>query len=249
METFSLSPRLSAIASLVPKGARVVDVGTDHGYVPVWLVKHQAAATVIATDIKPGPLEKAVMSARRAGVEDRIKFLLCDGLSDCPPEEADTVIIAGMGGETIINILREAPWTRCGGRRLILQPMTKPELLRQWLSDNGYSILGERLVKDAGVIYAIIVASEGRQTPLTEAELYTGGWELICDDPLFEEYLELLASKTARAIEGLRQSRKGEDAPRLEKLKAASAGFEIMRKRLMAKKKGRGIHGDGKDDT
>ncbi|MGI5936860.1 MAG: tRNA (adenine(22)-N(1))-methyltransferase [Oscillospiraceae bacterium] len=239
METFSLSPRLSAIASLVPKGAKVADVGTDHGYVPVWLVQRQVAASVIATDIKPDPLEKAVLSARRAGVEDRIKFLLCDGLRDCPPEETDTVIIAGMGGETIRNILKEAPWTRGEGRRMILQPMTKPELLRLWLNDNGYAIYGEKLVKDAGVIYPIILASGGQQPPLTEAELYTGRWELICGDPLFEDYLELLASKTARAIGGLQRSRRAEDMSRLEKLKAASAGFDIMKKRLIAKREGK----------
>jgi tRNA (adenine22-N1)-methyltransferase len=155
-----------------------------------------------------------------------------------------------MGGETIRNILEAAPWTRCDGRRLILQPMTKPELLRLWLSNSGYAISGEKLVKEAGVIYPIILASGGKQPPMTRAELYTGRWGLISEDPLLGEYLEQLASKTGRAIKGLERSKRAEDRVRLDKLREAFEGFYLMRKKLISKREGKDdSDADSKNDT
>ena len=106
-----LTPRLRLLADWVPQDAKLADVGTDHAYLPVWLVLHGRVASAIASDLRKGPLERARETGRTYGAE-RIDFRLCNGLADIRPEEADAVAIAGMGGETIAEILAAAPWTR-----------------------------------------------------------------------------------------------------------------------------------------
>ena len=132
-----LQPRLQCLADLVPQGARLVDVGTDHGYLPVWLLQHGRMESAIASDINTLPLDHARATAAEYGVTACIDFRLCPGLAKIGSEECDTVAIAGMGGETIIGILKAAPWTRDGTHTLILQPQTKVDLLRRWLCESG----------------------------------------------------------------------------------------------------------------
>ena len=103
-----MNKRLELIASILPHGRGFADVGTDHGYLPVYMAQHGYSGKIIASDINEGPLSTAVASARQAGVEDRICFRLCDGLDGCGSEELDTVVIAGMGGDTICGILDRA---------------------------------------------------------------------------------------------------------------------------------------------
>ena len=134
----TLQPRLQAIADLVPQGARLADVGTDHGYLPIYLLQRGQIASAIATDLHLGPLERGRQAARAYGMEAQITFRLCDGLQAVAPEEVDTVVIAGMGGETIAAILDAVPWSR--EKLLLLQPMSRAKLLRPWLVDHGYAI-------------------------------------------------------------------------------------------------------------
>ena len=150
METnrLQLQPRLQCIASLVPKGARLADIGTDHGYLPVYLLQEGTIGHAIASDINALPLAHARATAAEYGVTEKLDFRLCPGLAKLRPEECDTVAIAGMGGETILGILEAAPWTRDGAHTLILQPQTKADLLRRWLCANGYRFLSETLVRD-----------------------------------------------------------------------------------------------------
>ena len=111
-----LQPRLQCLADLVPQGARLADVGTDHGYLPVWLLQRGRMESAIASDINALPLDHARATAAEYGVTACIDFRLCPGLAKIGSEECDTVAIAGMGGETIIGILEAAPWTREIGR-------------------------------------------------------------------------------------------------------------------------------------
>ena len=127
MRPIELTPRLQAVAGLVPRGARLADVGTDHAYLPASLLQQGVIDTAVAADLRPGPLDRARATAERYGLTEQISFRLCDGLSGILPEEADTVVIAGMGGETIAAILSAAPWVREEGKRLILQPMSAQE--------------------------------------------------------------------------------------------------------------------------
>ena len=123
METtrLQLQPRLQCIASLVPKGARLADIGTDHGYLPVYLLQEGTIGHAIVSDINALPLAHARATAAEYGVTEKLDFRLCPGLAKLRPEECDTVAIAGMGGETILGILEAAPWTRDGAHTLILR--------------------------------------------------------------------------------------------------------------------------------
>lgn len=196
-----LQPRLQKLALLVPAGAKLTDVGTDHGYLPLWLLREGRIASAIATDIGALPLEHARRSAELAGVE--LELRMCDGLSAVKAEETDCVAIAGMGGETIIHILADAPWTK-DGAFLLLQPMTKAELLRQWLSENGYRIESEQLVLDKGIIYPILMVRGGEMEPLSILQRHLGF--IGSDDPLLEEYRGELMKKLLWARDGLARS-------------------------------------------
>ena len=145
MKHLQLQPRLRLLADMVPAGAHLADIGTDHGYLPVWLMQQGRITSAIAADIGPEPLAHARRTAAEYGAA--LDLRLCDGLRGIAPHEADTLVMAGMGGETIIQILTDSPWPRTSGCTLLLQPQTKVELLRGWLRENGY------LIKQKGSSY------------------------------------------------------------------------------------------------
>lgn len=200
----TLQPRLRAIADLVPAGCRLADVGTDHGYIPAALLLEGRISGAIASDIGKEPLEHAARTARQWGVADRMELRLCDGLWDIAPGEADTVVIAGMGGDNIVEILAAAPWTR-EGTLLLLQPMSRAETLRRWLPENGYAALAEALVLDKGTIYPILSVRGGGMPPATDAQAY-GGF-LLAEDPLWGPYLEDRILRLRKAAAGLARAR------------------------------------------
>ena len=140
-----LSPRLRMVADLVPAGARLADVGTDHAYLPAALILEAKIPSAIAADPRQGPLARARTTVREAGLTGRVAFRLGDGLKSIDPRETEAVAIAGMGGETIASILAAAPWTRERDLPLILQPMSSMSDLRLWLGQNGFCIVTERL--------------------------------------------------------------------------------------------------------
>ena len=202
-----MNKRLQAIYSLICQGRGVVDVGTDHGYIPVALAQNGYAGNIIASDIRSGPLQAARSSAESAGVEEKIDFLLCDGLDGCEKSAIDTIVIAGMGGDTICGILDRAEWCMTPDYTLILQPMTKAEVVRYWLAYNGYEFLDEVLVKDGGIIYQVIRARIKENTSLSLAELFTGEYALAVKNPLFGEYLDTLISRFETGIKGLESAK------------------------------------------
>ena len=150
-----LSKRLQAAADFIPGGARVADVGADHAKLSVWLAAEKGAAC-IATDLNPAPLERARLRfADQPGVQFRLGY----GLTCVEPREIDAVVIAGMGGETIIEILSRSPWSR--EKLCVLQPSSRAYLLRRFCYQNGYAIHGERVLYEAGRWYAVMAASQG----------------------------------------------------------------------------------------
>lgn len=128
-----LRPRLMALASRVPPGSRVADIGTDHARVPVYLLQRGITERVIATDIRQGPLDAAKDALQRRGL--RADLRLCDGAAGLRPDEVDCVVIAGMGGDTVAAILRASPWL--AGKHLLLQPQTHPERVLEVLAAWG----------------------------------------------------------------------------------------------------------------
>lgn len=204
-----MSERLETIASLVSGGKGVADVGTDHAYVPIILRKRGYSGTIVATDINEGPLKKARMGLEEAGFSDSVKLVLCDGLEGCEPDSVDTVIVAGMGGDTITGIIDRAEWTYKPGIKLILQPVTKPEILRYWLVNNSYTITEEKLIKENGTIYQII-AAEIKDAPssFNDAELYVGKYENICKSEHFNEHIDIHIKRFRSAVSGLENAKR-----------------------------------------
>ena len=216
--SIKLSPRLRKVAELVPSGASVIDVGTDHAMVPVWLAQEKLARHVWASDLRPGPLRSAAALIEETETGGTVELCLTDGLNGFDPSDGDTVIIAGMGGETMISIL-EAAERFWDGSLFILQPQTKQAELRRWLAENGFSVQSEHLVRDSGRIYPVFTAIRGEPAACTEGELYTGRLGQIGSSPLFTEYLDSLIKRAEAA------------APYDEKAAALLAEFRSMKER------------------
>ena len=153
-----LPERLNTIAGLIKNGSSVADIGTDHGYLPIYLALKGMARDIIASDISAEALKAALQNAAKHGVGDKITFIAAPGLAGVGESEADTIVIAGMGGETIVSILAGAPWTKRRGVKLILQPQTKTGELCEWLCGNGCAIQDAKLARDRGRLYVVIVA-------------------------------------------------------------------------------------------
>ena len=210
--TCDLTPRLLALARQVPKGARFADVGTDHARLPVWLLERGIIQSAIASDLRPGPLSRARENAAAWGAEG-IAFRLCDGLADIGPEECDTVVIAGMGGENIAAILAAAPWTADGRHTLLLSPHTRGEVLRRFLADQGYTIRREALVEDRGHLYPVLEAGAGEMR-LSPGRLLCG--PCIAADPLGERYLIEKIIQLQAVVAGLNRSARPGDRARAD---------------------------------
>lgn len=212
-----LSPRLRRMAREVPENARFADIGTDHAFLPVALLREGKIRAAIATDIRQGPLRRAEHNASQFGVSSRISFRLCDGLTGIMPEEVDTVVIAGMGGETISSILKAAPWTGEGNRLFLLQPMSSIPELRAWLQQNHFLIEREHLVMEGRKYYVILSVRPGQSSQLRPAELFAGRQWREMEEPYRAYYLDDLERRIRAAAAGL----SGSSPPpeRQEKLK------------------------------
>lgn len=195
--------RLECVAALVPEGIGLIDVGTDHGVLPVALARRAYPGALYASDLRPGPLSAARRTAQAAGLEQRIRFLLCDGLDLCPPEQVDCIVIAGMGGDTVCGILDRAEWCMDPRFTLVLQPMTRAEVLRYWLTNNGFTILSERLAEEGGTLYAAFSARFGGEMKLSDAELFTGAFSLIRQEPLWPRFRAELCGRLEKMLAGL----------------------------------------------
>ncbi len=154
---FSLDNRLALCASFVRNDARLVDVGTDHAYLPVWLALNGKIKSAVACDVRVGPLENAKTNILRYGVEQCVSTVLSDGLDNIRPQDAEDIVIAGMGGELIAKIIKKQQWL-CDNRcRLILQPMTRAESLRLFLCQNGFVIQQEKACVSGKKTYSVMV--------------------------------------------------------------------------------------------
>ncbi len=225
MKQLELSPRLALIAGWVPPGAKLADVGTDHAYLPVWLTLHGRVVSAIASDLRKGPLERARATGRTYGAEG-IDFRLGDGLAFIRPDEADTIVIAGMGGENIAAILAAAPWTADGRHTLLLQPQTRAEELRRFLMDHGYAITREALVCDRGTIYPVMEAGAGEMT-LSLGQLW-GGAKLL-RDPLGDRYIIEKIIRLQGAVAGLNRSAEPADRQKADGLRDILTALLAMR--------------------
>ena len=170
-----LPKRLMACAALVRRGAKVCDVGTDHALLPCYLAKEGISPAVIASDVNEKPLLGAARTILQEGCTQTVTTRLSDGLAAISPEEADDVIVAGMGGELIARIVLSADWCRNEQKRFILQPMTQAPILRTALCAAGFSLLDETTVEENGHFYTILwVQYTGNCEELTTLQSWAG---------------------------------------------------------------------------
>lgn len=182
--------RLRSAVPYITKNARIADIGTDHAYLPIYLIRERIASQALVCDINRGPLESALSNIRAAGLSDRMETMLTDGLHGVAPFAPDDILIFGMGGELIVRILSGAPWIRKSSVGLVLQPMTHAEMVRAWLAENGFAVTGESLTQDGGRIYQTIAARFcGQAEPYTEEELLLGKENIRRGGEVFRAFL------------------------------------------------------------
>jgi len=205
-DAIQLSPRLAKIKELVPKNCCTADIGTDHAYIPISLVKEGIAECAIASDIKKGPLLRAKANIQRCGLSDKIEMRLGAGLSTLKQNEAEVIIIAGMGGILISEILEKSKDVAKGAKLLILQPMTAVLELREYLVENGYFVESEYLEAEEEKIYNIIAAKPNGRCEYSLKELYLGKDLEKTSPELFPLYKSGVITKLRRRAEGLKNS-------------------------------------------
>ena len=185
-----ITNRLAAAGSFVRRGARLCDVGTDHAYLPVFLCKAGIAESALASDINAGPCRRAAENVRLHGCEDKIRVVCADGLSGAGDFSPTDVVIAGMGGELIRDIIFASPIPRSPGVRLILQPMTKAPALRGALASHGFEIVDETLAKDDRIYQIICAEYTGKTAALSELQMLLGPVNMRKIEPLFGEFVD-----------------------------------------------------------
>ena len=192
-----LSKRLQAAADMVNEGCVLADIGCDHGYVPVYLIQSGKIKYAFASDINEGPLASCRALVEEREFEDKISCVLSNGLEKISLDEVDDILIAGMGGELIADILNNADSDKLSKKHLIINPMTHPEHARRFLYDNGFEIQNEIVVKDGKYYYAIADAVNiGAAIPYTRADLYLGKIEVNGKSKgYFEHLLNYLNNK------------------------------------------------------
>ncbi|CAI2606561.1 tRNA (adenine(22)-N(1))-methyltransferase [Apilactobacillus kunkeei] len=192
MDANKLSQRLKVVADFVPQNSRVADIGSDHAYLPVYLMKQKQIEFGIASEVAKGPLDNAIQEIKAEGLSDRIDTRLADGLLSVQPEDKiDCVTIAGMGGTLIKNILENGRSHLSGDELLILQPNVGEDRLRTWLMNNQYEISDETILREDGHTYEIIVAKKtDKSVEYTEQEIKFGPFLLKQHSDIFVEKWE-----------------------------------------------------------
>lgn len=201
-----LKPRLNMAAQMVRRGSRLADIGTDHAYLPASLILDGAIPCAIAADLRKGPLENAQATVESYGIAEKVNLRLSDGLKCIDPSEVDDIVIAGMGGILISEILEAAPWVKDKNIQLILQPQSHDEVLRKWLWDNGFEITKENACFEDGKTY-ICMASvyTAEKSKHSEAEILLGGFAERIDDACVS-FCEKKLHRVKVRLEALRKS-------------------------------------------
>lgn len=201
-----LDARLTMTASLVRAGRRLVDIGTDHAYLPCELVKRGLTPCAIAADIADGPLKNAEKTVRTYGLSDRILCRKSDGLSAFAPEQCEEIVIAGMGGNLIVDILSAAAWIKSAHVHLILQPMTHSEDVRRFLCQNGFVIERETAVLQADKVYIALSASYCGAADAADAFFYYFGLHISSSNPASHLFIEKQKARLVKKYHGFSRS-------------------------------------------
>jgi tRNA (adenine22-N1)-methyltransferase len=210
MSKIKLDDRLSTVASLVRNGKRVADIGTDHGYLVAYLVENGVCPSGIAADLRKGPLENARQTVIQQGLCDKIELILSDGLEKITGDACDDIVIAGMGGNLIAEILEKASWVKDEKFHIVAQPMTHAEVLRQWFIDNGFEIEEEKTATDGKRYYCIISAYYiGKVKSHNNSYIYTGEIKPTTDTDI--NYLKKILAAATKKYNALMSANKDDN--------------------------------------
>ena len=225
-----ISERLRCCAAQVPQGAHVADIGADHGYLGIFLLLNGQACFVHASELREGPLRRATENAARYGVAAKMRFTRADGLAAVDPNEIDTVVCAGMGGDLITQIISACPWLRDPRYLLILQPQSSGADLRRALAALGFGIEKEALVRDGGFLYQVLSVRFGRPAELSPGGQYLSPALLASGDPLLPDYFDRIERSLSLTAEGIRRGADPADKPKLEFYETALREVREMRR-------------------
>ncbi|MBV4495596.1 tRNA (adenine(22)-N(1))-methyltransferase TrmK [Pseudomonas sp. SWRI12] len=219
MNEHTLSMRLERVAAHMPAGAHLADIGSDHAYLPVALLRRGVIATAVAGEVALTPLRAAERTVVKNDLEQRISVRLANGLAAIEPEDGITAIsLCGMGGETIRDILDSGKARLSGRERLILQPNGGEQPLRQWLMENGYRILCEELLRENRFYYEIIVAERAGPVAYTAEELYFGPLQLQARTPVFLAKWQRLLRQKQKTLICLAKARQAVPEEKLQEI-------------------------------
>ena len=224
-----LSQRLSSVASMVTAGNCLADVGTDHGYVPIYLYERKIIPHAIAMDINKGPLERTALHIAESGMKEAIETRLSDGLTALKPGEADSVVIAGMGGPLIIRILSAHPEVTESLKELILQPQSEISEVRIWLYEQGYEIVEEHMVFEDGKYYPMFKAVKNPEAEkLTDLEYKYGKISVLGEPEVLRAYLVREIANKQTILQKLSEETTEKSKGRAVEIKALLAELEEM---------------------
>ena len=196
-----LSRRLRECCNFIRPGDRVADIGCDHGYLGLHLLQSGIASFVYAADVNEGPLQSALRNAHKYGMEKKMAFYLSDGVRNVP-RDFDVMVCAGMGADTMVSILEAAPWLKSSQYRMVLQCQSKTPMLRQYLSEQGWSIAKETALRDGRFLYTVMEAVFDPEAPqLTVGGYYFSPALAKCDAPEAQEYRQRALFSLERAVQ------------------------------------------------
>lgn len=217
-----LSARLLACADYVRPGNVAADIGTDHGHLPIYLLKQNICPRVLAADLREKPLNFARQNAVLYGIGENMEFYLSDGLKNVPRGAFRTVICAGMGGETICSILDAARDLWTPEYQFILQPQSAPYELREYLGNNGFVIDGETLARDGKFVYTVMNVRWGEGKAFSPGQCYRPQGCVSREDSLYRDHMTRMIKNLSMTVSGLREG-KQPDEDKLRRLEGALA--------------------------
>ena len=200
-----LKGRLKLIADKVPKCGVFADIGTDHAYLPIYLIKNNICTHAIASDVKPGPIRVANRNIMSHRLESKVETRMGSGLDTLKLGEADTIVIAGMGGTLLAQLLDEGKDKAQRAKNLVLQPMNDLDIVRKWLYNNGFKIYDEQMVDEGEKIYTVICAAFEKANHEAREEFYyhVGEWLIEKKDPLLNKYCKMKIRQLERVLKQL----------------------------------------------
>lgn len=204
---------------MVKPGLVLADIGTDHAYLPIYLVKTGKVPGAVAVDVSQGPFQSAQAQVEAQGLTHKISVRLGDGLEPVKPGEVETAVLAGMGSSTMIGILERRPQVVNNLKQLVLQPMVGAAQVRRWLSDHGWRLVDETLVEDGGIIYSILAAVPGEEKLHSWLEMEIGPIILAKKPPLLSAYITKLLQDLKKVAQSLENSHSEKAQAKLTEVK------------------------------